>query len=85
MVAEMAGMFGRVKKQVGSLYTDPFRWYWTYWKLFVVVIVTSFEMSLWSLDGAWLSLLECLPLESTLQGKDIGSFPNFNPKVAADK
>jgi len=26
MVAETAGMFGRVKKQVGSLYTDPFRW-----------------------------------------------------------
>jgi len=22
----MAGIFGRAKKQVGSLYTDPFRW-----------------------------------------------------------
>ena len=54
-------------------------------EIVVVVVVTSSEMSLWSLDGAWLSLLECLPLESTLQGKDIGSFPNFNPKVAADK
>ena len=41
---------------------------------FFVAAVTSFEMSLWSLDGAWLSLLGCLPSESTLQGIDIGSF-----------
>ena len=52
---------------------------------FLVVAVTSFEMSLISLDGAWSSLSECLPLESTLQGLNIGSFSNFNFMVAADK
>ena len=58
----MAGAFGRVKKQVGSLYTDPFRG---------DVIFAPTWVSFLPADGEWSSPLAYLLLESTLPGDNL--------------